>query len=53
MRAKVSYAPYTAGPVVRERAAWAPYTEAEGKPYAPYTAGPVVKEIYAPYDSMK
>lgn len=35
------YAPYTAGPVVRE----------EFRPYAPYTAGPVVPttEPYAPY----
>ncbi len=41
------YAPYTAGPVVRE-APYAAYTE---EPYAPYTAGPVVREEkpYAPY----
>ena len=41
------YAPYTAGPVVRETP-YAAYTE---EPYAPYTAGPVVREEepYAPY----
>jgi hypothetical protein len=57
------YAPYTAGPVVREESAdtrpYAPYTAgpvvreeaAETRPYAPYTAGPVVREDrpYAPY----
>lgn len=42
------YAPYTAGPVVRE-------TKPTSEPYAPYTAGPVVRETkpatepYAPY----
>ena len=42
----VPYAPYTAGPVVKETP-FAPYTE---EPYAPYTAGPVVREVpYAPY----
>jgi uncharacterized integral membrane protein len=40
------YAPYAAGPVVRE-VPFAAYTE---EPYAPYTAGPVVREVpYAPY----
>lgn len=48
------YAPYTAGPVVRE-VPFAAFTEV---PYAPYTAGPVVREVpfaaytekaYAPY----
>jgi hypothetical protein len=47
----VPYAPYTAGPVVRE-VPMAAYTPSE-KPYAPYTAGPVVREVplvaYAPY----
>ena len=54
------YAPYTAGPVVREETRpYAPYTagpvvrENELRPYAPYTAGPVVRENelepYAPY----
>jgi hypothetical protein len=36
----IAYAPYTAGPVVRE-VPFAAYTEV---PYAPYTAGPVVRE---------
>ncbi len=54
------YAPYTAGPVVREETRpYAPYTagpvvrEDDSRPYAPYTAGPVVREDepepYAPY----
>ena len=34
------YAPYTAGPVVRESRPFTPDT----RPYAPYTAGPVVRE---------
>jgi len=44
------YAPYTAGPVVREVfRPYAPYTAGPvvgetGEPYAPYTAGPVVHE---------
>ena len=37
------YAPYTAGPVVREVGPFAPYTVSD-EPYAPYTAGPVVHE---------
>jgi len=51
------YAPYTAGPVVREDfRQYAPYTAGpvvreEFRQYAPYTAGPVVRETrpYAPY----
>jgi len=50
------YAPYTAGPVVRETRPYAPYTAGPVvreyfRPYAPYTAGPVVRETrpYAPY----
>ena len=44
------YAPYTAGPVVREVGPFEPYTVSD-EPYAPYTAGPVVneEEPYAPY----
>lgn len=62
--AQEDYAPYTAGPVVRElryvpdnaappveqERPYAPYTEDEVGPYAPYTAGPVVRELrYLPY----
>ena len=49
------YAPYTAGPVVREDTRpYAPYTAGpvvreEFRPYAPYTAGPVVREDTRPY----
>jgi len=48
------YAPYTAGPVVREEfRPYAPYTAGpvvrSTEPYAPYTAGPVVREEFRPY----